>query len=71
MTRDSGAETHGQPSPHRNGDWRDRMNEREFLRQASMLLRRLTGCSDPVRHVYMHTKSETYHIHEEKIEVYS
>ena len=47
------------------------MNEREFLRQASMLLRRLTGCSDPAQHVYVYTKSETYHISEEKTEVYS
>lgn len=47
------------------------MNEQEFLRQAGLLLRRLTGCSDPVRHVYMYTKSETYHIREDETEVYS
>ena len=47
------------------------MNEVEFLRQAGLLLRKLTGCSDPVVHIYMHTKSETYHIGEEEIEVYS
>ncbi len=47
------------------------MNESEFLRQAGLLLRRLTGCDNPVRYVYMYTKSETYYISEEKTECYS
>ena len=47
------------------------MNEKEFLRQTSMLLRKLTGCPDAAIQVSIYTKSEMYHIREDSIEVYS